>query len=152
PGMFAQAIRSELRGRLGRLDDVLLSPLAGLVADRELVLTPSGVLAGVPWTILPSNRGRPVLVAQSATSWLARSASRLRAGAAGSVAGPRVSQAEAETSAASKIWPAATVLHGAEANATAVSELAGRVDVLHVSAHGRHSSENPLFSGFELAD
>ena len=24
--------------------------------------------------------------------------------------------------------------------------------MLHVSAHGRHSSENPLFSGFELAD
>ena len=32
------------------------------------------------------------------------------------------------------------------------SPLAGEVDVLHVSAHGRHSSENPLFSGFELAD
>ena len=44
------------------------------------------------------------------------------------------------------------MLHGAEATAAAVSELAGSVDVLHVSAHGRHSSENPLFSGFELAD
>jgi len=43
-------------------------------------------------------------------------------------------------------------LPGNEATAAAVSELAGQVDVLHVSAHGRHSSENPLFSGFELAD
>ena len=44
------------------------------------------------------------------------------------------------------------MLHGPEASAEAVSGLAGSVDVLHVSAHGRHSSENPLFSGFELAD
>jgi CHAT domain-containing protein len=33
-----------------------------------------------------------------------------------------------------------------------VTELAGRVDVLHIAAHGRHSAENPLFSGLELAD
>jgi tetratricopeptide (TPR) repeat protein len=152
PGTFALAIRSELRGRLQRLDDVLLAPLADLIGDRELVLTPSGVLAGVPWSVLPTNHGRPVVVAQSATSWLARTESPLRAASAGFVAGPRVAQAEAETSAAARVWPGATVLHGAQASAAAVSELAGRVDVLHVSAHGRHSSENPLFSGFELAD
>ena len=122
------------------------------IGDRELVLTPSGALAAVPWTILPSNRGRPVTVAQSATSWLSRSGTPLRSASAGFVAGPRVAQAEAETTAAASAWPGATVLHGAEATAEAVSELAGAVDVLHVSAHGRHSSENPLFSGFELAD
>jgi tetratricopeptide (TPR) repeat protein len=152
PGPFAEAIRSELRGRLARLDDVLLAPLVSLVGARELVLTPSGVLATVPWTILPSNHGRPVTVAQSATSWLSRSATPLRSASAGFVAGPRVAQAEAETSAAAAAWPGAAVLHRGEASASAVSELAGSVDVLHVSAHGRHSSENPLFSGFELAD
>jgi tetratricopeptide (TPR) repeat protein len=152
PGMFADAIRTELRGRLRRLDDLLLAPLTEDVGDRELVLTPSGALAGVPWTILPGNRGRPVTVAQSATSWLLRTASPLRARSAGFVAGPRVAQADAETSAAAAAWPRATVLQGDEATAAAVSELAGSVDVLHVSAHGRHSSENPLFSGFELAD
>jgi tetratricopeptide (TPR) repeat protein len=152
PGMFADAIRAELRGRLQRLDDLLVTPLAGVVGDRDLVLTPSGVLAAVPWTILPSNRSRTVTVAQSATSWLARTATSLRSGSAGFVAGPRVAKADAETSAAASAWPGATVLHGAEATASAVSALAGAVDVLHVSAHGRHSSENPLFSGFELAD
>jgi CHAT domain-containing protein len=76
----------------------------------------------------------------------------LRSSSAGFVAGPRVAQAEAETAAAAAVWPGATVLQGSEAAAAAVSELAARVDVLHVSAHGRHSSENPLFSGFELAD
>jgi hypothetical protein len=152
PGMFADAIRSELRSRLRRLDELLLAPLAGSVDSRELVLTPSGALATVPWTILPSNRGRPVTVAQSATSWVLRSGVPLRSASAGFVAGPRVAQADAETTAASAAWTGATVLHGADATASAVSEVAARVDVLHVSAHGRHSSENPLFSGFELAD
>ncbi len=41
---------------------------------------------------------------------------------------------------------------GEAATAAAVSDLAARVDVLHVSAHGRHSAENPLFSGVELVD
>jgi CHAT domain-containing protein len=110
------------------------------------------VLAAVPLTILPSNRGRPVTVAQSATSWLARSCTPLRSASAGFVAGPRVAQAEAETSAGAAAWPSAVLLHGSDATADGVSKLAGSVDVLHVSAHGRHSSENPLFSGFELAD
>ena len=30
--------------------------------------------------------------------------------------------------------------------------MAASVDVFHVAAHGRHSADNPLFSGVELAD
>ena len=30
--------------------------------------------------------------------------------------------------------------------------LASTVDVLHIAAHGRHSADNPMFSGLELAD
>jgi CHAT domain-containing protein len=110
------------------------------------------VLAGVPWTLLPGLAGRPVTVAQSATSWLARSATQLRVGSAGFVAGPRVVRAQAEVSAAAAAWRHAPVLAGARRHAPRVSELAGRVDVLHVAAHGRHSAENPLFSGLELVD
>ncbi len=152
PASFARSVRAEVTTRVARLDDLLLAPLADEIGDRPLVLTPSGALAAVPWTLLPTNRGRPVIAAESATSWAARSETPLRSGTAGFVAGPRVPQAEAETSAAAKVWPGSSVLHGAEATAEAVSRMAGEVDVLHVSAHGRHSSENPLFSGFELAD
>ncbi len=152
PESFARTVRAESTNRLMRLDDLLLAPLADELGDRQLVLTPSGPLATVPWSLLPTNRGRPVIVAESATSWAARTETPLRSGSAGFVAGPRVPQAESETNAASKVWPGSQVLHGADASAEAVSRLAGEVDVLHVSAHGRHSSENPLFSGFELAD
>ncbi len=152
PDTFARSVRAELNSRLRRFDDLLLAPLADRIGDLSLVLTPSGALAAVPWTALPSNRGRPLVVAESATSWAVRSETPLRSRTAGFVAGPRVAQAESETSAASRVWPGSRVLHGSDATAEAVSRLAGEVDVLHVSAHGRHSSENPLFSGFELAD
>ena len=152
PDSFARTVRAESTHRLRRLDALLLAPLADELGDRQVVLTPSGLLAAVPWSLLPTNRGRPVVVAESATSWAARTETPLRSGSAGFVAGPRVPQAESETNAASKVWPGSRLLRGDEASAEAVSRLAGEVDVLHVSAHGRHSSENPLFSGFELAD
>ena len=91
-------------------------------------------------------------VAQSATSWLARQSSSLRAGSAGLVAGPRVARAEEEVLAAAKAWHRSDVLIGGRASAEAVSSLASSVDVLHVAAHGRHSAENPMFSGLELVD
>ncbi len=155
PDSLAGSVRGTLARRLDAVAALLVDPLldgpSGL-GEGRLVLTPSGLLAGVPWTLLPGLVGRPVTVAQSATSWLVRSATPLRSGAAGFVAGPRVVRAEAEVRAAAKAWRSAPVLAGDDATAAAVSELAGRVDVLHVAAHGRHSAENPLFSGLELVD
>jgi hypothetical protein len=151
PEPIAGTVRAGLAARLAALDGVLVAPLSAFLPER-VVLTPSGVLAGVPWTLLPGLAGRPVTVAQSATSWLARRRTPLRASTAGFAAGPRVARASAEVRAAASAWTAAPVLTGAGATAAAVSELAGRVDVLHVAAHGRHAGENPLFSGLELAD
>lgn len=33
-----------------------------------------------------------------------------------------------------------------------MTALAAETDLLHIAAHGRHAVDNPLFSGFELAD
>lgn len=152
PGAMAGFVRGELAGRLASIASVLVEPVLEAVGDRAVVLTPSGVLAGVPWTLLPGCVGRPVTVAQSATSWLARRTTPLRLGSAGFVAGPRVARAEDEVIAAAKEWRDARVLTGADASAAAVSELAASVDVLHVAAHGKHAAENAMFSGLQLAD
>lgn len=152
PPPLAASVRRALADRIAAVAGVLVAPLVQDLGERRVVLTPSGVLAGVPWTLLPGLAGRPVTVAQSATSWLARRSTPLRAGSAGFVAGPRVARAEEEVRGAAKVWSDAPVLVGADASAAAVSELAGRVDVLHIAAHGRHASENPLFSGLELVD
>ena len=61
-------------------------------------------------------------------------------------------RAEDEVLAAAKEWHRSDVLIGTPATAEAVSRLASGVDVLHVAAHGRHSAENPMFSGLELVD
>lgn len=152
PDVMSGFVRQELGDRLAALASVLVAPVLDAIGDRPLVLTPSGVLAGVPWTLLPGLTGRPVTVAQSATSWLARRAAPLRSSSAGFVAGPRVARAEDEVTAAAREWGGAPVLTGVDVSASAVSELAQAVDVLHLAAHGRHSSENAMFSGLQLAD
>ena len=151
-GPIAEVVRGQLVSRLDQLGAALVAPLMPHLGDGGVVLTPSGVLAGVPWTLLPGFVGRPVTVAQSATSWLARTRTPLRTATAGFVAGPRVVRAEDEVVAAAKEWSSARVLVGESATAAAVCELAAGVDVLHVAAHGRHSAESPLFSGLALAD
>lgn len=152
PEPMAGAVRAELADRLARIADLLVAPLAAELGDRKVVLTPSGRLAGVPWSLLSGLARRPVVVAQSVTTWLSRSATPLRTLSAGFVAGPRVVRAEPEVWAAQKAWGSGTVLVGPDATAAAVSSLAAEVDVLHVAAHGRHSADNPLFSGLQLAD
>ena len=67
PDMMGRFVRVELAGRLATLADLLVAPVLDAVGERRVVLTPSGVLAGVPWTLLPGLTGRPVTVAQSAT-------------------------------------------------------------------------------------
>lgn len=152
PGPLGVAVRSDLTVRLQQLADLLVAPILGLIGDRPVVLTPSAVLAAVPWTLLSGFTGRPVTVAQSATAWLSRADTPLRTATAGFVAGPRVMRAADEVAKSATAWSGARLLTGSDATAAAVSALAAEVDVLHLAAHGHHSADNPLFSGLELAD
>jgi tetratricopeptide (TPR) repeat protein len=152
-GPFAAAIRGSLDERLQVVSDLLVAPVLPLIGDRRVVLTPSGQLAGTPWTLLPGLAGRPVTVPPSATRWLElRRSSARRRPRVGLVAGPHVERAEEEVTRASAAWPRATVLTGDRAVATQVAHLAAKVDVLHLAGHGRHPGDNPLFSAVELAD
>jgi tetratricopeptide (TPR) repeat protein len=152
-GAFAAAIRGSLDERLQRVADRLVTPLLPFVGERRIVLTPSGLLAGTPWPLLPGLSGRPVTVPPSATRWLElrRTRSR-RQPRVGLVAGPHVVRAEEEVTRAAAAWPRATVLAGESAVADRVARLAGKVDILHLAGHGRHPGDNPLFSAVDLAD
>lgn len=150
PDALADVVRRGLAARLQTLADLLVTPLLESIGDRRVVVTPSGGLAGTPWSLLPGLVGRSVTVAGSATSWLSARQRPLSLERVGLVAGPRVPRAVEEVTAAAKGWASAEVLTGDAATADEVTALAGRVDVLHVAAHGRHSAENPLFSGLEL--
>ena len=152
-GSFGETVRSSLEEDLAAVADELATPLLDLIGDRRVVLTPSALLAGTPWTLLPGLRGRPLTVPTSATRWLELVEQPApRPNRIGLVAGPRVARASEEVDRASAEWRSADVLHGDDANAAKVAEVAARVDVLHLAGHGVHAGDHPLFSAVELAD
>ncbi|MCW5951921.1 MAG: CHAT domain-containing protein [Propionibacteriaceae bacterium] len=150
-GPMAAVVARTLEGRLDDLARMLTAPPLAVAGDRRLVLTAPGALAGVPWPMLPGLRGRPLTLATSATNWV-RDRGRVPGRVVGFAAGPGVARGEEEVRLAASSWPDSTSLIGGAASVDAVTELAGGVGVLHLAAHGRHSVDNPLFSGLELAD
>ncbi|MDP9220723.1 MAG: CHAT domain-containing protein, partial [Actinomycetota bacterium] len=154
PSMRAVVLGS-LRRTLVALDDQLWAPVGLHAAQGPLVLVPSGLLATVPWTLLPSLRGRPLTVARSAGEWVRGhewprpTSDGTAPGATVFATGPRVSRADEEVHACAASWTDPTVL--LLATPQALVEHAGDAGVLHVAAHGAHDAENPLFSSLELA-
>jgi hypothetical protein len=152
-GPMAAIVRASLSDRLSALSSVLLDPWLPRSGVSHVALTMPGVLAGIPWTMLPAFRGVAVSVAGSATGWLRRRrVPYCRPETAGLAVGPRVLRGDEEVMLAAQSWDDAIVLSADAADVSAVTALAGQVDVLHVAAHGRHALDNPMFSGFELAD
>ena len=152
PAAIRQSVHAGLGQRLVQLSSQLVAPWSRHVQDRRVVVVPSGALAGTPWTLLPDLAGLPVTVPRSASEWIRARGTAGPASKAGFVAGPRVDRAHEEIKRAAYAWPAARLLEGADVQAEAVRALASEVDVFHVAAHGRHSADNPLFSGLELVD
>lgn len=154
-GAMGPLVERSLDERLRRLDDALLAPARAVTGNASrLAVTAPGVLAGLPWAMLPTLAGVPFTLATSVSRWLsdredADAAAPTRAGFA---AGPRVPRAEEELRRAASAWAPADVLPASAASVDDVIALAGRSDVLHLAAHGRHSADNPLFAGLELAD
>ncbi len=150
---LAAPLRAALRDRLAVVAEQVVAPYLPLLGDRRVVLTPSGALAGTPWSLLPAFVGRPVTIPPSATRWLElRGTRHPRLRRVGLVAGPGVDRGEEEVARAAAAWSGAKVLLGDEASASRVARLASEVDVLHLAGHGRHTRENPLFSAIELSD
>jgi hypothetical protein len=152
-GPMGAALLASLRADLAEAADVLVTRLLGHLGDRRVVLTPSALLAGTPWTLLPGLVGRPVVVPPSATRWLALvGACPTGEARVGLVAGPGLPRAEEEVTRAATQWSGAELVVGEKATAAQVAALAERVDVLHIAGHGHHAEENPLFSSIDLAD
>ncbi|SDS28897.1 CHAT domain-containing protein [Nocardioides scoriae] len=158
-GPLAAVLDATVAARLAQVARALVDPVLDLLDGHRVVLTPSGALAGTPWSLLPGLRGRPLTVPPSATRWLqlrgARSASD--PGRVVLVAGPGVARAEEEVTRAASAWrtagaPEPQVLCGADATTRAVAAAAEGGDLLHLAGHGHHAEQNPLFSGLGLVD
>lgn len=149
PAPLRQQATRSLTAGLRRLDDRLWAPLRDRCDGGPLVLAPSAVLTALPWTLLPGLRRRPVTVAVTATSWLEARDHRELAGAA-FLTGPGLAHAQAEVAAAAACWTAPVLVD--QASCADARSLAVAVDVLHVSAHGVHQPESPLFSHLRMSD
>lgn len=148
PGAMRETVRTSLERSLGRLQTALLEPL---LVDGPIVLVSTGVLRQVPWASLPALRGRPIVVAPSATKWLASTeASAPGETSVASLAGPELGRGVPEAIAVGAAWPAAEV--DTAARSAALVDAMATATVLHVAAHGVHQPENPLFSSVRMTD
>ncbi|MEA2687230.1 MAG: hypothetical protein QOE93_2425, partial [Actinomycetota bacterium] len=139
-----------------RLDELLVGPLR-LDPDAPLVVVPTGLLHGLPWSCLPSLAGRDVTIAPSAAMWLGRPRSEPPRPPVGRtrralVAGPQLPGAEAEIEQLATLYPDAEVVVGPAATSAHVLAAMERADVVHVAAHGHFRADSPLFSSLLLAD
>lgn len=156
-GPLSAVATGALRRSLASLDEVLVAPLA--LGDERLVLSPTGTLATLPWGLLPSLRGRPIVVAPSATAWSTASASPPTSGLADVLgsnvavfAGPDLQFATDEASAIARLWPGSAMFRDGQAGQRELRAAMIEARVVHIAAHGRHQPENPLFSWLRLAD
>jgi hypothetical protein len=151
PQPLVAAVRRSLDAGLRRLDDLLLEPLR--VTGTPLVVSCSTSLALLPWSMLPSRLGLPVVVTPGAASWLRNvSASRRTRPSVVVLAGPGLQRADDEAQQVAAHWPGGAVMTGPSATTEEGRRALMGADVVHVAAHGTHQQESPLFSSLRLAD
>jgi hypothetical protein len=135
------------------LDAQLVGPLLPALGEAPLVIVPTGVLHVLPWSALPSLRGRPVAVSPSLSLWVDLAGrARPRRRRTVLVGGPRLRHAGRELRELAALYPDATVLGGAAATAGSVLRALDGAALAHVACHGRFRADSPLFSALELAD
>ena len=147
----AHTLLTKLRSRY---DALLIRPFARDIADRPLVIVPTGVLQSMPWAVLPSCGGRPVTVAPSATLWhnaVNRSGPASEAHVV-LVAGPGLPGAREEAQAVGALYPGSLRLLDEAATVPAVCAAMDGAALVHMAAHGRLRSDNPLFSSLLMYD
>ncbi len=140
-----------IRHAAARLDAFLLRPLADELDGRPLMLVPTGPLQSLPWSVLPSCRGRPVTVSPSASLWLLASSRPPAAGPILVAAGPGLPGAQAEVEAVAAIHGTSPLV-GPAATVEAVAAALDGAELAHLATHGHVRADNPLFSSLRLAD
>ena len=148
PVALREVARRSLTRNLDALDASLALPLE---ADGPLYVVGRDPLVGVPWTALPSRRGRRTTM----RSYVARGRTYPRPGEGHRLLaahGPGVTLGASEVRAVGDVWTGATVLTGADATTAAVREALATHDVVHLATHGTHDADNPLFASIDLAD
>ena len=158
PTRLQAVIRESIRHQTQLLTTEIVEPLRPWLGDDGVVFVPTGDLAGIPWSVLPDLRGRPVTVSPSASAWL--TAWRSGRAAAGQpppgppllVAGPDLEHAAREVSEIARFYPGCRPLLAEAATVGAALQALDGAPLAHLVAHGHHEQGNFLFSRLDLAD
>ncbi len=132
-----------------RLQHLVLPPIAD--SDRPVVIVPTGLLAAVPWSLLPALRQREVSLSISLSDSVATNPLESRSRAL-IVAGPGLAHAVAEIESIAALYRDPIVLVGETASSAEVTRALEGVDVLHVAAHGSPRPDNAFLSAIQLVD
>lgn len=131
----------------------LLGSAVGVLGEGPVVVVPPARLHHTAWALCPALADRPVSASPSAAQWLrARTAAAPAAGRTVLIAGPGLVAGDAEVTALAERDPRAVVLRDGEATVHAALVALDGAAVAHVAAHGRHRSDNPMFSSLLLSD
>jgi CHAT domain-containing protein len=160
PARLEAVIRESIRHQGELLTAEIVEPLRSWLGDDGVVFVPGGVLASIPWSVLPDLRGRPVTVSPSASSWLTawlsgRTAAQRPAAARPLpllVAGPDLEHAAREVTEIARSYPGCRPLLAETATVSATLHALDGAPLAHLAAHGHHERENFLFSRLDLAD
>lgn len=153
PSRMATVVQASVRHLSNQLDTLLFSQFRSQLADRELVIVPTGLLSALPWGLLPGLHGRPVAVSPSAAEWLA-AVKRPDDGPGQPllVSGPDLINAQTELDAIARCYRRPSVLQGAEATPSAILSALDGAPIAHLAAHGYHEPDNVQFSRLDFAD
>ena len=158
PARLETVITASIAHQAQTLTAEIIEPLRSFIGDDGIVLVPAGPLAGIPWSVLPDLRGRPVTVCPSASSWLAawrREQADLAGRPTGSpllVAGPDLEHAAREVTEIATYYPGCEPLFAEKATVSATLQALDGAPLAHLATHGHHEQENVLFSRLDLAD
>lgn len=148
------------RANLGRLADLLLTPIEGLLDRSRLVLVPHGVLHLVPFHALPLGTGwvadrYDLVYAPSAAVYARCGVGREPARGPAAVFGipdevaPQIGREAKDVGAT---LPGSLVFLGERATFDRLKEAGATARVIHIATHGMFCAERPMLSSIRLAD
>lgn len=139
-----------LKATASQLNELMVTPVTE-IADRNLVIIPTGALQWLPWSVLPSCQGRPITVSPSASLWhVAMVRARVR-GHVMVAAGPALPGARHEAEAVARQYGVIPLLETAATVTEVLGRMAGAA-LAHLAAHGRVRSDNPQFGSLRFHD